>query len=210
MTLYIFALVVVAVVGWFAVGTQVNVRKGHKALEWLQGGLKQLGEKTTLRWLGSSAVELKIQSANAPFRNAEVVVVLEPRDVSLLWAFYRARGRRDLLIVRGQLRHPPAFELEAFDPRCWSARGLEARLRFRNWNQIELPSSSLLAYTAGKPVNVAGLLETVSLNCCTPARFALRRSEPNFEVHWNLADVQRMPANDVLKNLSNVSELIPR
>lgn len=63
----IFVTVAVAVVGWFAVGTQFNLHKGNKALEWLQEGLKLLGEKTSLRWLGSAAVELKIQDAKDPF-----------------------------------------------------------------------------------------------------------------------------------------------
>ena len=122
-----FIIVVIAVVGWFALATQRNVRKGNDALRWLQDGLKLLGEKTNLRWLGSSVVELTIPSAKEPFRQAEVVVVLEPRDVPFLWWYYRARGRRDLLIVRGQLRRTPGFEFEALDPRCWTyARHREA------------------------------------------------------------------------------------
>ncbi len=50
----IFVVAVIAIVGWFAVGTHLNVRKGHQFLDWLQGGLPLVGEKTTLRWLGSS------------------------------------------------------------------------------------------------------------------------------------------------------------
>src|SRR5512143_2260110 len=125
LSLPIFIIVVIAVVGWFALATQRNVRKGNEALCWLQDGLKLLGEKTNLRWLGSSVAELKIQSAKEPFRQAEVVVVLEPRDVPFLWWYYRARGRRDLLIVRGQLRHTPGFEFEALDRRCWLAQAAE-------------------------------------------------------------------------------------
>jgi hypothetical protein len=68
LSLPIFVVVVIAVVGWFALGTQRNIRKGNDALRWLQDGLKLLGEKTNLGWLGSSVVELKIQSAKEPFR----------------------------------------------------------------------------------------------------------------------------------------------
>ena len=96
--LLVFILVVVFVVGWFAIGTQYNVRKGHQAMRWLQEGLPVIGEKTTLRWLGSSVVELKIQEAKPPFSHAEVLFVLEPRDVSIIWAFARLRGRRDATI----------------------------------------------------------------------------------------------------------------
>lgn len=107
---------------WFAIGTQRNVRKGNDVLRWLQGGLPILGRRTTLRWLGSSAVELGIVEPAEPFREATVVVVLEPRDVALLWAYARSRGRRDFMIVRANLRRPPRFSLDAGDARGWTGR----------------------------------------------------------------------------------------
>ena len=136
----LFIIVVIAVVGWFALATQRNVRKGNDALRWLQDGLKLLGEKTNLRWLGSSVVELTIPSAKEPFRQAEVVVVLEPRDVPFLWWYDRVRGRRDLLIVRGQLRRTPGFEFEALDPRCWTTHTIEKQVRSRNWTRSRCPN----------------------------------------------------------------------
>jgi hypothetical protein len=113
---------ILVVMLWFALGTQRNIRKGNELLRWLQTGLPMLGRRTTLRWLGSSAVELGIAQAEAPFRDATVVVVLEPRDVSLLWAYARSRGRRDFLIVRANLRRAPRFSMDVGDPRGWTGR----------------------------------------------------------------------------------------
>jgi hypothetical protein len=107
---------------WFTFGTQRNIRKGNDLLTWLQGGLPLLGPRATLRWLGSSAVELTIARPNDPFRDATVVVVLEPRDVGLLWAFARSRGRRDFIIIRGNLRRPPRFSADVGDPTGWTGR----------------------------------------------------------------------------------------
>jgi hypothetical protein len=107
---------------WFALGTQRNIRKGNDLLRWLQGGLPLLGRRTTMRWLGSSAVELGIVEPTPPFREATVVVVLEPRDVSFLWAFARSRGRRDFVIVRVNLVRPPRFSMDVRDPRGWTGR----------------------------------------------------------------------------------------
>jgi hypothetical protein len=107
---------------WFALGTQRNIRKGNDLLRWLQGGLPVLGRRTTMRWLGSSAVELGIVEPATPFREATVVVVLEPRDVSFLWAFARSRGRRDFVIVRANLVRAPRFSMEVRDPRGWTGR----------------------------------------------------------------------------------------
>ena len=112
----------VAVFLWFAVGTQLNVRRGNAILRWLQGGLPLIGRRTTMRWLGSSAVELGIAEPVPPFREATVVVVLEPRDVSFLWAYARWRGRRDFMIVRMNLVAAPRFAIEVRDPRGWTGR----------------------------------------------------------------------------------------
>src|SRR5512143_1159603 len=54
----LIAVAAVAVVAWFAWGTIANVRKGRELMRWMQGGLPALGERTTVRWLGSSVVEM--------------------------------------------------------------------------------------------------------------------------------------------------------
>ena len=77
----ILIVVVAVVMGWFAFGVVWNIRRGNAVLKWMQDGLPRLGEKTTLRWMGSSAVELVIAKARQPFRRVELIVVLEPRDV---------------------------------------------------------------------------------------------------------------------------------
>src|SRR3990172_1110431 len=98
----LLVIAVTLVMGWFAGGVIFNIRRGNAVLKWMQAGLPALGEKTTLRWLGTSAVELGIAKAKPPFRRFELVVILEPRDVPWLWIWSMARGRRDLLILRGQ------------------------------------------------------------------------------------------------------------
>src|SRR5215470_2025174 len=98
LSLAIFIVVAILVVGGFGLGTHRNVRRGDEAMGWAQGGLPLVGEKTTLHWLGSSVLQLKIPNAKQPFREAEVLFVLEPRDIAPLWWLARARGRRDLFI----------------------------------------------------------------------------------------------------------------
>jgi hypothetical protein len=122
---------------WFAFGTQRNIERGNALLKWLQGGLPLLGRRTTLRWLGSSAAELTLREARDPFRQAEVLVVLEPRDVSILWAWARVRSRRDFLILRGELVRAPAFELEAGDARGWTGRDRLRRVDPDDWDRAD-------------------------------------------------------------------------
>jgi hypothetical protein len=113
---------ILVVMLWFALGTQRNIRTGNELLRWLQGGLPILGRRTTLRWLGSSVVELGIVEPETPFREATVAIVLEPRDVPMLWVFARSRRRRDFLIVRVNLIRSPVFSMDVRDPSGWTGR----------------------------------------------------------------------------------------
>ena len=129
---------------WFALGTQVNIRKGNDLLRWLQDGLPILGRRTTMRWLGSSAVQLGIVEPGSPFREATVIVVLEPRDVSFLWAFARWRGRRDFVIFRASLERAPRFTMEVRDPRGWTGRSEPSDMdaaadRDGHWRTLDWP-----------------------------------------------------------------------
>lgn len=203
----ISVIVIVAVVGWFALATQANIRRGNDALRWLQDGLKLLGEKASLRWLGSSVLELKIRPATGPFLEAAVIVVLEPRDVPFLWWYYRALGRRDLLIVRCRLRHAPDFDLEALDPRSWTTQAILKQVRLHDWDPITLPGSSpLVAYATGNSTPITQLLEATASPGCMPVRLGVRRAGPNLEVQWRLAEIRGVPAREVFAAVA----LIPR
>ena len=155
--LAIFVAVVIVIVGWFALGTHVNVRKGHRFLEWLQGGLPIVGEKTTLRWLGSSVVHLQIENAREPFRRVEVLVVLEPRDVPPLWLLSRLRGRRDLLIVRTELRSVPKLQVEILDRQAWSTKAVENEVRQQQWQLVAYPNPPFQAYALPPVVFLLGV-----------------------------------------------------
>ena len=205
LSLAIFILVVILVVGGFALGTQRNVRRGHDAMHWVQGGLPLVGEKTTLRWLGSSVLQLKIQNAKRPFREAEVLFVLEPRDVAPLWWLARARGRRDLFIFRSRMHTLPELEFEAFEPTAWSARGREAQLLRQQWQPVP-GCHPLVAYAPEASANGSRLLELAALAGCPILRLSIQRSDPNFEVHWPLAELQKLPASEVFDTLRKLGQ----
>jgi hypothetical protein len=113
---------------WFTLGTQVNIRRGNRTLAWLQDGLPMLGPRATLRWLGSSVAELRIVEPRQPFREVVVLVVLEPRDLGALWVASRARGRRDLLVIRLGLRHAPRWHADLVAAGAWDPTGARTDL----------------------------------------------------------------------------------
>ena len=185
----------VAVVAWFAAGTIWNVRLGRELMRWMQGGLPVLGSRTTVRWLGSTAVEMVIGDAQAPFAGVTMVIFLEPRDLPWMWALGRSRGRRDTLIIRGALRRSPVVELEAFDPASWSGRDALPRVP-RGWlvRQAATPSGVVVHHESAASLEctdaLLGLAERAGL---AVRRLSVRRTEPNFQLHVLLPD-RRQPA----------------
>jgi hypothetical protein len=206
LNIVLFILVVIFIVGWFALGTHTNVRKGEDALRWLQQGLPQIGEKSTLRWLGSSVVELKIQNAKPPFRDAEVLVVLEPRDVAINWWLARLRGRRDLLVVRGALQRVPRLELEASDPKAWALGPPDPRIASSHWS-----SQTVARLTVHSPANFSSAAAVAQLACADnypPVRLSIRRTAPNLEIQWRLQQVRAKSSADIVESVRRLTEAL--
>jgi len=206
-------LAALVVVGWFALGTQANVRAGDRVLKWLRDGLPLVGEKTTLHWMGSSVMQLKIAKAKAPFRNIETLVVFEPRDVFFLWLWARVSGRRDLFIFRSQLNAAPGFELEVFDPKGWTTHKTERDVQKKNWTRLDLPNiPSLHAYYSGSAG--AGAAESLTALATRAGgklvRLSVHRNVPNVEVHWLLPDTKTDSAHSLFSNLRQIGEQVMR
>jgi hypothetical protein len=178
-------ILLVVVMLWFALGTQRNIRRGNETLRWLQGGLPLLGKRTTMRWLGSSAVVLRIQEAREPFREAEVVLALQPRDVPLLWMASRRRGRRDFLVLRGTLQSAPRFEMEAGDSRGWTGEDRLKRLDTEEWQEARWQEDHVRAFTSGNadPSAARGAWDSLAAASGGLWRLSIRREHPHLEAH---------------------------
>jgi hypothetical protein len=199
MTGLVGALAVV-LVAWFAAGTIWNVRRGGAVMRWMQDGLARLGARSTVRWLGSSVVEMKIAEAQPPFAGATLVIFLEPRDLPW-WPLSRLRGRRDTLIVRGMLCAIPSFELEILDASSWSGREALERIP-REWPGREdllhvRGESSAAIGRAGALLARAGGLQV--------RRLSVRRTEPHFQLHVALPD-RAMTAREFFDIVRAVAE----
>lgn len=198
-TVLILALLGVFLV--FALGTHRNIRKGNDLLKWLQGGLPLLGARTTLRWLGSTAAVLKIREAKDPFKEVEVVVVLKPRDVTFLWAWARAKGREDFIILRGRLRGAPRYELEAGDLRTWTGMDRFRKLDLEAWNQGDWGDPNLKVAHSGDADPTSVRQVWASLQAATGGvwRLSVRRDNPHLEVHVVAPDTTTVPAERLVE-----------
>ncbi|HTQ75960.1 MAG TPA: hypothetical protein VMI74_16895 [Burkholderiales bacterium] len=202
----LIGIIAVAVVAWFAAGTIWNVRKGRESMRWMQGGLPVIGERTTVRWLGSTAVELVIDQGKAEFARVTVVIFLEPRDLPW-WPLSRLRGRSDTLIVRSVLRRVPSFELEALDPASWSGRDALPRVP-RDWltARAAAPGGIVVHHSGAAALGHAyALLEIAQRAGMKVQRLSVRRTEPNFQLHVLLPDGSQ-PAHDFFKAVHDLAE----
>jgi hypothetical protein len=200
-------LIAIAVVAWFAAGTIWNVHLGREVLRWMQGGLPILGQRTTVRWLGSTAVEMVIHDGKPPFSAATVVIFLEARDLPWMWALGRSGGRRDTLIIRGALRRSPAFEVEALDPMSWSGRDARSRVP-AEWQvrQAEGFGVSVHHPDAAALARADKMLALAQRTRLTISRLSVRRSEPNFQIHVARPD-RSQPARELFEMVHALAEL---
>lgn len=209
LTQSILVVFVMAVLGWFAYGIVWNIRRGSAVLKWLQAGLPQLGERTTLRWLGSSAVDLHLAKARSPFKSAQLLIVLEPRDVPWFWFIAHARGRRDLLIVRGQLMSAPLYEFDLLAPGSWSESERSGRTDARQWNAEALEAMSFRAPQQTRSLSrdlAAPLLQSARQVHPIVWRLSARREDPHFELHVPLPDPKTLDAERFFNSLRALAE----
>jgi hypothetical protein len=190
----------------FAIGTQRNIQKGNRTLAWLQAGLPGLGRRTNLRWLGSSAVQLDLVEPAEPFRAVTVLVVLEPRDVPLMWLITRWRGRRDVLIFRTSLRRAPQLDLEATSPGAWldAPDADEAT----TWPVVGFAEGVHATAMGASPGDVAATrrawdrLGTITAGV---SRLSVRRTVPHLEIHLRLAGLGTTRADSVVDAIRSLA-----
>ena len=209
MTIFI-AVAAVATVAWFAAGTIWNIRRGRLLMQWMQGGLPALGERTTVRWLGSSAVEMVIRQGKAPFASLTLVIFLEARDTPWMWALGRAGGRRDTLIIRGVLRRLPEVEFEALDAGSWSGREALKRVP-PEWSVRDAAGAGDFVVHHSNAAALAradALLTEARRTGFRLKRLSVRRTEPHFQIHVALPD-QRQPARDFFEAVLAIAERAP-
>jgi len=185
----VYIILILLVMGWFAGGTIWNIRKGNAVMRWMQGGLPLLGERATVRWLGTTAVEMVIAKAKPPFQKVTLVIFLEPRDVPWNWGLTRLQGRRDTLIIRTQLSASPHTDFEAMDRATWSGRDILRRIASERWTVTE-PSDggSLPIYhkTAAALDRAKVLLDQARQAGFSVWRLSVRHTEPHFQLHLPL------------------------
>jgi hypothetical protein len=205
------ALLALAVTAWFFIGAQWNVKRAHAGLRWLRDGLPLIGARTTMNWMGTTGVTMRMTVANEPFKSAEHLLVIEPRDVVPLWAIAHWRGRRDYFIFRGDLRRHARVEFNLLDVQSWNGKEGLKHSTPKEWTQTPLPGGLLLAAEGPEAAKVARqmLLDLGSL-AQHVTRVSVRRTAPHVEIHMTTPWLSGLSSTEVYTAIKNAARpLLP-
>lgn len=199
---------------WFALGTQRNIRTGERILRWLEDGLPLLGSRTTMRWLGSSVVELKIVDPAPPFKDAAVLIVLEPRDLAWLWALSRRSGRRDFIILRASLVRAPRVEVDVRGRDAWGdtrdpGDEVEAGGSWRELHGFDEGTRAWASTNADRPLIERAWLRLGAASG-TAWRMSVQQIIPHLEVHVRPPALDAVPSRQLVGEFRDLAASISR
>ena len=180
---------------WFVVGWQMNRRHGRRLLEWVIRGLRPCGGQITASRLGLSGFQVNVHKAQAPFKSIQSTILLQPREILLLWILNLLRGEPDSFVLNATLRTSPRGEVEVVKKKGRLAKPLLKGLDEETWTSQET-SSGLMIASRGKQGrqqadSISHLLEDLGPRLL---RLSLRRKAPHLLVNLSLAGLDEQSA----------------
>jgi hypothetical protein len=191
---------------WYVVGWQVNRRHGRRLLEWIIQGLRTFGGQLTASRLGTSGFQVNVRKAQAPFRRIETTILLEPREILLLWIFNLLRGGTDHLVFKGTLRAPPRGEVEVVKKKGRLARRVLKGLDEKAWTRQETAGGLVIACRGKQGQRQADAISHLveDLSPCL-LRLSLSKKAPHLLVSLSLAGLDEQSALLLLSSLQNLA-----
>jgi len=196
-TLAVIAVSVLLVV-WYVAGHVYNRRRGRRLRRWLEAGVDVLGGETEAGWIGSpaSGMRINVRRAKPPFRRLEITLLLENREIPLLWFLDRLRGKRDRIIMRGTLRSPERGEVEVA-----SNRPTNQETGSSTWQ--EGPHGLHVTYEGPNGQRMAGSLESwLDAYGSHLSHFHWRKQDPHINLQLRIVGLLETKAETLLVDLS--------
>jgi hypothetical protein len=193
---------------WYIVGWQMNRRRGERLLAWILQELRPLGNQIAVSRLGTSGFQVNVGKARTPFRKIETAVLLEPREILLLWIFNRLRGGTDHLILKGTLRAAPRGEVEVVKKRSRLARQVLEGLDEKAWSRQEITGDLVMACRGEKGEQQAEAISHLveSLGPCL-LRLSLSKKAPHLMGNLSLAGDEQS-ARLLLPSLQDLAQAV--
>jgi hypothetical protein len=198
------------VLAWYFLGQQAMRRRGLALLQWVRAGLPILGDSPRLRWLGASAFQLTIERPAAPLKAVSVTVVLEPREIFLLWLVNRVRQRRDVLVVRADFTVRPTMRFELFRAAGRSGHEAQAMAKSARWPTAPFDQSGL-RLAAPFPLNQELLrpcIDRLHDQMRALTRLSIRETSPHLLLNYQLRPGQEGDVSGVFHFLRELGRIL--
>jgi hypothetical protein len=183
---------------WYGAGHLVNRRRGQRLFRWLESGLDVLGGEREAGWLGSpaSGARVNVIHANPPFRRLEITLLIENREIPVLWLVDRLRGKQDRLIIRATLRSPHRGRIIVHP-----ARG-KIRQPEESWIRQEGPHGlSVAVQSPGTEHQVAALMPWLQTYGAHLQCFTWHKTDPHIQLQMKVGGMVAMPSEIFLADL---------
>ncbi|MFQ5812599.1 MAG: hypothetical protein ACE5I2_05340 [Anaerolineae bacterium] len=194
---------------WYIVGWQMNRRRGGRLLEWIIQGLRAFGDQITVSRLGLSGFQVNVKKARAPFKRIETTILLQPREILLLWIFNLLRGRTDYLVLKGTLRAWPRGEVEVVKKRGRLSGRVLKGLDEEAWTCQETAGGLVMACRGEKGRQqadaISHLVEELSPRLL---RLSLSKKAPHLLVSLSLAGLDEQSALLLLSSLRDLAQAV--
>jgi hypothetical protein len=194
---------------WYIVGWQVNRRRGRRLLEWVLQGLRTFGGQITVSRLGTSGFQVNVRETQPSFKRIETTILLESREILLLWIFNLLRGDTDYLVFKGTLRASPRGEVEVVKKKGRLARRVLKGLDEKAWTRQETAGGLVIA-CRGKQGRqqadaISHLVEDLSPRLL---RLSLSKKAPHLLVSLSLARLDEQSALLLLSSLQDLARTV--
>ncbi len=194
---------------WYVVGWRLNRIRGQRLLEWIVRGLRTSGDQTTVSKLGMSGFQVNVRKTGAPFKTIEATIVLQPREILLLWILNLLRGRTDYLILKGTLRSAPRGEVEVVEKKGSQAQRVTKGLEDSDWTRRDATSGLVMAFRGRGGEQHAKAISPL-LKDLGPrlVRLSLGRKAPHLLANLSLAGLDQESALLLLSSLRELAQAI--
>jgi hypothetical protein len=194
-------------IAWYFIGAAINRRRIADAARWVNRGLEAFKEggqgksSVSIKWLATNAFNILLEGARPPFRAVVATVLLQSRDMVTVWMIDRVTGRRDILLLRCDLRKLPIWGLEVFRPRSILSGDARQRAKQEDWPVELSPDGTLLvAHGGGKAGQLcASLLREIGNEGRCLIRLGISRRSPHLMLAIDLPDPARSDPRDTLR-----------
>jgi len=194
----------VLLVLWYPFGRRMNRRRGLQALRWLREGIRAYEGQASVSWVGASAFRVNVQGALGPFKRVGMMVLLEAREMLLLWIINRLRGQGDMLVIKGDLRLKPKTDLE-LTRRGWRAGRAMRALEKEGWT---VDSLNGMFIALKRDAEITSRLASALSEAAGLARLSLRKRSPHLIANVHLSGLEGMTAESLFHFLEKVMEIV--